>query len=160
VYHRARRDFQFRYETIRVPDSEEERAADGALLARFAQFVCSPECILLLRKVIGSPQIAFADAQATAYGPGDFLTAHNDEVPGKDREAAYVFNLAPEWRADWGGLLMFHRKDGHVEEAYTPKFNALNIFKVPQAHSVSFVAPFVPNRRYAVTGWLRNSKPV
>jgi Rps23 Pro-64 3,4-dihydroxylase Tpa1-like proline 4-hydroxylase len=52
---------------------------------------------------------------------------------------------------------MFHSASGHVEQAFTPRFNALNIFKVPQLHSVSFVAPFVPFRRYAVTGWLRSS---
>jgi SM-20-related protein len=108
-----------------------------------------------LRVVTGKKGIDFADAQATAYGPGHFLTAHDDEVAGKQRHAAYVFNLTPVWRVDWGGLLLFHGADGHVSRGFTPSFNALNIFAVPQPHSVSMVAPFAANRRYSVTGWLR-----
>ena len=157
VYKSARHGFQFRYETIRVPDRDADRAADGSLLAKFAQFLSSPVCIDLFRRVTGREKAAFADAQATAYGPHHFLTTHDDDVAGKNRLAAYVFNLAPQWRTDWGGLLTFSGKDGHVEEAFTPRFNALNLFAVPQPHSVSYVAPFVPYRRYSVTGWLRSS---
>jgi Rps23 Pro-64 3,4-dihydroxylase Tpa1-like proline 4-hydroxylase len=153
----ARRSFQFRFETIRVPDEEAERAADGSLLADLACFLSSDIALAFLREVTGEPAVQFADAQGTAYGPRHFLTVHDDEVAGKNRAAAYVLNLTPEWRIDWGGLLMFHGPDGHVEEALAPRFNALNLFAVPQPHSVSYVTPFVPNRRYAVTGWLRTS---
>lgn len=151
----ARYGFQFRYESIRVPDTEEERALSDDPLARFASFLSSPPVVALLRQIAGKPGIDFADAQATAYGPGHFLTAHDDNVAGKHRHAAYVYNLTPQWRADWGGLLMFHGADGHVDKALVPSFNALNIFAVPQPHSVSLVAPFAANRRYSITGWLR-----
>lgn len=157
VYKAAREGFQFRFETIRVPDADRERAEQATPLAEFARFLSQGTARDFLRTVTGERAILFADAQATAYGPHHFLTAHDDEVAGKSRVAAYVFNLTPAWHADWGGLLMFHGPDGHVQEAFTPRFNALNIFAVPQAHSVSYVAPFVPNRRYAVTGWLRTS---
>lgn len=157
IYKAAREGFQFRFETIRVPDAEHERTAAATLLAEFASFLSSGPARDFLRAVTGKEAILFADAQATAYGPHHFLTAHDDDVAGKDRLAAYVFNLTPRWRADWGGLLMFHRADGHVEEAFTPRFNALNLFEVPQPHSVSYVAPYVPSRRYAVTGWLRGA---
>lgn len=153
----ARHGFQFCFETVRVPDAESERAADLAPLSQFARFMSSEPVLDFLRIVTDRRDIAFADAQATAYGPRHFLTAHDDEVAGKHRAAAYVMGLTPEWRIDWGGLLMFHGRDGHVEEALTPSFNALNLFAVPQPHSVSYVTPFVPNRRYAVTGWLRTS---
>ncbi len=159
IHQRARRDFQFRYETIRVPDGEAERAASSSLVVDFARFMSSPEMLGFLRTVTGIKGIEFADAQGTAYGPGHFLTVHDDHVAGKNRLAAYVFNLTPEWRVDWGGLLMFHGSDGHVEQAFTPRFNALNIFKVPQPHSVSYVAPYVPYRRHAITGWLRSARP-
>jgi len=76
-------------------------------------------------------------------------------VAGKQRHAAYVYNLTPAWRADWGGLLLFHGDDGNVTRGLTPSFNALNIFAVPQPHSVSMVTPFAASRRYSVTGWLR-----
>lgn len=151
----ARYGFQFRYESIRVPDTEAERAAMDDPLARFASFLSSGPVVALLRRITGKPGIDFADAQATAYGPGHFLTAHDDDVAGKHRHAAYVYNLTPQWRADWGGLLMFHGADGHVDKALVPSFNALNIFAVPQPHSVSLVSPFAANRRYSITGWLR-----
>ena len=156
VYAGARYGFQYRYEAIRVPDDEQDRRKlDDDPLARFASFLSSPPVVGFLRAVTGKKGIDFADAQATAYGPGHFLTAHDDEVVGKQRHAAYVFNLTPVWRVDWGGLLLFHGADGHVTRGFTPSFNALNLFAVPQPHSVSLVAPFAANRRYSVTGWLR-----
>ena len=155
VYAGARYGFQFRYEAIRVPDDEADRRKLDDPLTHFASFLSSPSVVGFLRAVTGKKGIDFADAQATAYGPGHFLTAHDDEVAGKQRQAAYVFNLTPVWRVDWGGLLLFHGADGHVTRGFTPSFNALNIFAVPQPHSVSMVAPFASNRRYSVTGWLR-----
>ena len=156
VYAGARYGFQYRYEAIRVPDDEQDRRKlDDDPLVRFASFLSSPPMVGFLRAVTGKKGIDFADAQATAYGPGHFLTAHDDEVVGKQRHAAYVFNLTPVWRVDWGGLLLFHGADGHVTRGFTPSFNALNLFAVPQPHSVSLVAPFAANRRYSVTGWLR-----
>ena len=159
VFQAARHGFQYRYETLRVPDGRRERAADPSLLNRFAEFLSSAEVLAFLRRVTGSPAIRFADAQATAYAPGHFLTAHDDDVAGKNRVAAYVMNLSPDWRIDWGGLLMFEGADGHVERALVPGFNALNLFAVPARHSVSYVAPFAPRRRYSVTGWLRSIAP-
>lgn len=154
VHAEARYGFQYLYESVRVPD---EDAARGEIdpLHRFARFMSSDPVRTLLRQVTGQPAIDFADAQATAYGPGHFLTAHDDEVPGKTRYAAYVYNLSPRWRVDWGGLLLFEGADDHIEQGFTPSFNALNIFAVPQPHSVSMVAPFAANRRYSITGWLR-----
>lgn len=155
VHTGARYGFQFLYEAIRVPDAEKDRRKLDDPLARFASFLSSPPVVRLLRQVTGKTGIEFADAQATAYGPGHFLTAHDDEIAGKQRHAAYVFNLTPVWRVDWGGLLLFHGPDGNITRGFTPSFNALNIFAVPQPHSVSMVAPFAANRRYSVTGWLR-----
>ena len=157
VHASARYDFQYMYESIRVPDEEADRQARSDPLACFASFLSSPEALSLLRRVTGCDLIDFADAQATAYGLGHFLTGHDDAVAGKRRHAAYVFNLTASWRAEWGGLLLFHRDDGHISEAFTPSFNALNLFRVPQPHSVSMVAPFAARRRYSVTGWLRGS---
>jgi Rps23 Pro-64 3,4-dihydroxylase Tpa1-like proline 4-hydroxylase len=158
VYKAARAQFQFRYETIRSPDAFGERLKEDNPLSGFAQFLSSGPARLLLRKITSFSDVEFADAQATSYGKGDFLTAHHDHVPGKQRRAAFVFNLTPTWKIDWGGLLMFHSADGHVDEAFTPKFNALNIFAVPQLHSVSMVTPIAPQKRYSVTGWLRAEK--
>ena len=153
VRRQAQHGFQFHYEAIRVPDEASARAAAPSLLNAFAALLSPPPVVARLRQVTGAADIAFADAQATAYAPGDFLTAHDDNVAGKARRAAYVLGLTPGWRTDWGGLLLFHRDS----TAWVPRFNTLNLFGVPQPHSVSQVASFAGNRRYAVTGWLRAS---
>lgn len=156
VYAGARAGFQHRYEAIRVPDGRADRAASDDPFARFALWLSEGEARDFLRAVTGRAEMDFADAQATAYGPGDFLTGHDDAVEGKGRLAAYVFGLTAQWRAEWGGLLLFHDSAGDIEHGLTPRFNSLNLFAVPQLHSVSMVTRAAPFRRYAVTGWLRS----
>lgn len=155
VYAQARSGFQYRYETVRVPDSASARAAGTDMIFSFATFMSTDSVRNFLRMITGSEEIEYADAQATAYAPGDFLTGHDDAVEGKFRRAAYVFGLTPVWRLEWGGLLLFHSSAGHVDCGWVPTFNTLNLFKVPQLHSVSEVTQAAAYRRYAITGWLR-----
>lgn len=154
----GRYGFQFLYETIRLPKSPDAEP-ETPLLAAFARFMSSPDVIALLRAITGAEDIAFADAHASRYGPGHFLTTHDDRVDAMNRRAAYVLNLCPEWRPDWGGLLVFHDERGDVARGYTPGFNTLNIFRVPQPHAVTWVTPLAAAPRYAVTGWLRAGEP-
>lgn len=155
TYATARSGFQYRFETLRVPDDDAARMASDDVLAAFATWLSSPEPIALLRRVTGVQTIDFADMQATAYGPGDFLTGHDDAVAGKQRHAAYVLGLNPTWRTEWGGLLLFHGADASVQ-GQMPAFNTLDLFSVPQTHSVSEVTRAAANRRYSITGWLRS----
>jgi len=106
-----------------------------------------------MREVTGLNDIAFADAQATLYRPGDFLTTHDDKTGGHKRRAAYVLNMTPGWCPDWGGILQFFDERGNVSQGFVPAFNALNVFRVPAEHAVSQVALF-GGFRYSVTGWL------
>ncbi len=154
VYAAARHGFQFRFESIRVSDAEADRVADDTPLGLFARWMSSTEMLTTLMAITGADDVVFTDAQATAYAPGDFLTAHDDAVAGKHRRAAYVFGLTPDWRPEWGGLLLFHQPHG-VLNAVAPGFNRLTLFRVPQDHSVSEVTRAAPSRRYSITGWLR-----
>jgi Rps23 Pro-64 3,4-dihydroxylase Tpa1-like proline 4-hydroxylase len=155
VYASARSGFQARYEAIRVPDGAKDRAESEDPLARVADWLSNGPMREFLRKVTGVPEMSFADAQGTAYSPGDFLTGHDDAVEGKSRLAAYVFGLTPNWRIEWGGLLLFHEAGETRASAIAPGFNQLNIFRVGQQHSVSEVTRAAAYRRYSVTGWLR-----
>lgn len=148
----GRDGFQYRYEAIRAPDGGDADVPDP--LYRFIAFLSSANVLERLNHVLGA-SADFADGQATSYGEGHFLTSHDDNVAGKKRQAAYVFSIAREWRAEWGGLLMFHGADGNIEQAFSPKMGALRLFAVPQQHSVSYVTPFAPEPRLSITGWLR-----
>lgn len=156
VYAGARGGFQYRYETIRTPDAAAARTASADPLAAFAAWMSGGPTRDLLRRVVAEPGVAYADAQATAYAPGDFLTTHDDGVAGKNRHAAYVLSLTPEWRVEWGGLLLFAPAPDGTVTGLAPAFNTLNLFRVPQSHSVSEVSRAAPNRRYSITGWLRS----
>ena len=153
AYGSASDRFQFLYEYCSVAPARSD--VPSSLLTQFLQFLNSPQFIRFARELTGRAAIDWADGQATRYRAGHFLTQHDDSAANQKREAAYVFNFTPTWKADWGGLLQFIDADGHVAEAYTPRFNALNIFTVPRLHCVSAVAPFVPASRYSITGWLR-----
>jgi Rps23 Pro-64 3,4-dihydroxylase Tpa1-like proline 4-hydroxylase len=155
IYAGARSGFQYRFETVRVPDSREEREAEGGPLPELAQWLSGGATRDFLRRVTGSPDITFADAQGTAYSPGDFLTGHDDDFEGKNRRAAYVLSLTPVWRLEWGGLLIMHGEGDALSRAYAPEMNVLTLFRVGHMHSVSEVSRAAAYRRYSVTGWLR-----
>lgn len=154
----SQRGFQYVFENYPLYDLYQAGERAHPLLAMH-EFLNSQEFLQFARDVTGLQDIAFADSQATRYLPGHFLTEHDDAVAGKQRLAAYVFGFTPEWRADWGGVLQFIDRDGHIAEGYVPKFNVLNIFRVPQKHSVSYVTPAAAQARYSITGWLRAAQP-
>lgn len=155
VHANAQRGFQYVFDSFPLSDAHALGRNLDIYAMRIFEFLNSPDFLAFAREVTGNAAISLVDAQATLYRPGHFLTQHDDLANGVERIAAYVLNLTPEWRADWGGVLNFLDPDGHVAEGYTPAFNALNIFKVPQPHSVSYVAPFARAGRYSITGWLR-----
>jgi Rps23 Pro-64 3,4-dihydroxylase Tpa1-like proline 4-hydroxylase len=112
-----------------------------------------------IRAVTDLPQIAVCDAQASHYGPNQFLSLHQDisVEEDEDRLVAYVLNLATgRWRPDWGGYLLFFDERGDIVHGYMPRFNCLNMFRVPRHHSVSYVPPFAAGNRLAITGWFRS----
>lgn len=156
--HRGARDgYQYRYETIRVPDDTAARLASDDLVVRFASWFSSGEMRYLLRHITGNPDIAFAEAHAIALAAGDFATAQDDDAAGMNRRAAFTFGLTPSWRPEWGGLLLFHDNGGRAVQGFAPGFNTLNLFAVPQLHSVSMVTPAAAHRCFAISGWLRAS---
>lgn len=119
------------------------------------------EVLDLVRAISGIPDIVKADGQATLYRPGHFLARHDDAEPDRGRRIAYVLSLSGDpggapWRPEWGGMLQFLDDDGSPRDTILPRFNALNLFTVPQPHHVTSVASFAPATRFAVTGWFRD----
>ena len=154
VQERARLGFQYRYEGLRVPHAGERQDEDP--LQPFAELMASQAMVSFLSHIVGKRDLRFGEGKATAYGPGDFLTCHDDAVAGRNRVAAFVLGMTPQWRPEWGGLLLFHDADDGRVEGLVPRFNTLDLFAVPQRHSVSYVSPSAAGRRLALTGWLRS----
>jgi hypothetical protein len=159
IHEGAASGFQFRYDVIRVPDSDAERRAAPGLLPRFARLMGERATLGFLAAVTGLHDLGFADAQATGYRGGDFLTRHDDLADGKARRLAYVYGLTRDWQPEWGGLLQFNDADGGIARTIVPRFNALSLFRVPQPHGVSYVAPFAGAIRLSITGWVRACAP-
>jgi Rps23 Pro-64 3,4-dihydroxylase Tpa1-like proline 4-hydroxylase len=155
IFGKARDKFTFIFNNYPITDAVEQNLNPGLYVNDLQKFVNSAAFLNFVREITGIAGITYADAQATLFRPGHFLTVHNDLNAEKGRLAAFVMNFSPEWRTDWGGLLQFIDEDGHISEAYKPCFNALNIFRVPQKHAVSYVTPFAGGGRYSITGWLR-----
>lgn len=150
----AQSDFQYLYDNHPIYDLVQ--AGQAAPVWRdLLAFLNGAAFLDLMRDLTGEARIALADAQLTRYRAGHFLTEHDDHAEGKNRFYAYVLNLTPVWRIEWGGLLAFHGDDGNVAEAFTPRFNTLNLLKVPSPHSVTQVALSAAADRISVTGWLR-----
>ena len=152
----AQSDFQYLYDNHPIYDLVQ--AGQAAPVWRdLLAFLNGAAFLDLMRDLTGEARIALADAQLTRYRAGHFLTEHDDHAEGKNRFFAYVLNLTPVWRIEWGGLLAFHGDDGNVAEAFTPRFNTLNLLKVPSPHSVTQVALSAAADRLSVTGWLRGA---
>ena len=155
---RARSEFQYFYNNYPISDAYQAGIRPGLYLNRLHEFVNSALYLDFIREITGIDTVTFADSQATAYGPGHFLTEHHDDVGEKNRRLAYVLNLTPRWLPDWGGALQFLGGDGNIEAGFLPCFNALNMFAVPARHLVGYVAPFADGTRLAITGWIRDGE--
>lgn len=159
AYAEATREFQFLFDRLRLGQARTLGLTVPPALYDLHAFFNGEAWLDFARRLTGDDRIAYVDAQATRYLPGHFLNGHTDEHEGAGRLYAYVLNVSPEWSADWGGLLMFTDPDGQVSETFTPRFDTLNVFKVPAWHSVSMVAPFAAAPRYSITGWWRVNPP-
>ena len=159
IFAQASQGFQYCYHNYPIYDAHVAGRNREHLLHRFYEFLNGEVFLGFARAATGLDDIAFADAQATRYMSGHFLTTHDDTSEGKNRRAAYVFNFTRNWSADWGGYLQLLDEAGHVRRGLKPSFNALNIVAVPQTHNVGFVAPFAGGMRLSITGWLRSGEP-
>ena len=144
--------FQYMFDYCGLVSARSQEGRLPPALSRLTDFIRSDEFATFLRAVTGLDDIASADAQATRYRAGQYLSRH-DDLSDPLRRAAYVLGLTRAWRADWGGLLLFHDSSGDIAEGWSPKFNTLSLFSVPQVHSVSFVTPAAAAYRHSVTGW-------
>ena len=158
IFARANKDFQFAYLSYMMIDAYlEERDLHLVPLHTMVEFLNTPSNLEVIREITGISEIKKGEAQATCYRPNHFLTLHQDDVtPESGRLVAYVLNFTKDWNPDWGGYLQIYGDHGNIVEAFKPDYNVLNMFRVPQDHSVSFVTPFAGAPRLSITGWFRD----
>jgi len=153
IYARARTQFQYVFYQYYITQAIKLKEQPGHPMHQFHEFMNGEEVLKLMRTLTGDNSIRKADSYASTYAPGHFLTAHDDRHASHDRVAAYVFSMTKTWDKNWGGHLAFFDDVGNITEAFIPSFNTLNIFLVPQMHSVQLVSSFAGGNRTSYLGW-------
>jgi len=154
INQRAGTQFQYCFLQYYITETFNRGEDPGHPLHAAHHFLNSDQFLSTMRRVTGVEEIAHTDALASIYGPGHFLTDHDDKHATRNRVAAYVLSLTKNWNRNWGGHLAFFDERGNISDAFMPSFNTLNMFKVPQSHAVQLVAPFARSGRSSITGWL------
>ena len=153
---RAREGFEFYFDRYRMIDARRDGTDPQLVLHAVVDFLNSPQFLEFARQLTGDLAIRMVSAIGVRYRAGHFLRAHNDLANDEDRAFAYVINLSRQWSPDWGGLLHFlDPEQRRVVDTFTPLWNSLSLFRVPQPHVVSLVAPWAGSARYSITGWFR-----
>lgn len=154
IYQRAATGFQYVFNQYYITQAIELDEQPGHPMHALQHFMNSESTLDFMRTLTGQDDIRKADAYASWYEPGHFLTEHDDLHATHDRVAALVFSMTRGWNRNWGGHLAFFDQAGNIEEAYVPGFNTLNIFLVPKKHAVTLVAPFARAKRTSYLSWL------
>jgi SM-20-related protein len=149
-------DYAFQFARYPILNAYLGKWNEGGHHDLLLEYINTPDFLDFIRHVTGIPAIVKGDAQATLFAPGQFLGLHIDSHVADGWIVAYVMSFTKDWKPDWGGYLNFFDEDGDIITGYRPRFNALNMFKVPRAHAVSFVPPFAPVGRFSITGWFRD----
>lgn len=153
AYAQAGERYQFAYDSYMLVKAAMEGWDPGLLVHRVLQFLNGEPFIAFARYLGADESVTHVTAQCTRYRPGHFLMPHDDQDVQEGRRFAFVMNLTREWRPDWGGQLQFLDEDGRITETLLPRWNTLSLFRVPQRHQVTLVAPWAAHPRHAITGW-------
>lgn len=156
---RAARGIGFTYYTYPMIPARIDNWDPGHPIHALTDFLNSGDFISFARRLISDFNVTKIDAHASHYRPGDYLTTHQDHGDQYERRAAYTLGFSRDWRADWGGLLLFHDEKNDVRRGFLPRFNVLTVFDGMMPHTVTQVASFTPNQRLTVAGWFRDDPP-
>ena len=123
---------------------------------KLKEYLNSEEAINFINKVTNYGVESTKTLFSSLYEEGDFLSIHHDGPNGK---IGFVYNLCPEWKPDWGGLLHTLTLDKkQVVKTYIPGFNTLTMFdssnETGYPHYVSHVVS-KSAKRFSFTGWYK-----
>lgn len=152
-YARAADSYQFSYDSYMLVRAAKEGWDPDLVAHRVLQFLNTPQFVEFARYLGSDASITHVSAQCTRYRPGQYLMPHQDLEISEGRRYAYVINLSRDWAPDWGGQLQFLDTEGNIADTFLPRWNSLSLFRVPQTHQVTLVAPWAVRPRHAITGW-------
>ena len=136
VYEGGSKGFHYRHHNLYVKGDYPadlkwcERVFDSSASRDFAGQLSGRQCT-------GSTEFS-----ASWYLPGDHSLPHTDavaHVADENRQVAFIWHLAKEWRPEWGGELFWCPHFANI----TPRFNSLVLFNVgpDSVHFVTMVSP-------------------
>jgi thioredoxin 1 len=148
VYEGYEEDFAYHHHNLYHP---EEYPAD---LAWCYKVFTSSSTKAWATRLSGRSCIGPAQFSASWYLPGDHSLPHNDIAESGEkfnRQLAYVWHLAKDWRSEWGGALYWCARAYYLP----PVFNTLLLFNVgtESNHFVTHVSPYAQGKRLAINGW-------
>ncbi len=148
LYENYEKDFHYHHHNLYNPD---EYPAD---LAWCSKVFDSSSTKAWVTRLSGRSCLGPAEVYASRYLPGDHSLPHNDAADSGanfNRQVAFVWHLAKDWRSEWGGALYWCPKASYLP----PVFNTLWLFNVgPEStHFVTHVSPYAQGKRLAINGW-------
>ena len=146
-------DFSYHHHNLYHP---EEYPPDLAWCSKIFGSSSTQEWV---RRLSGRSCVGPTQFSASWYLPGDYSLPHNDIAESGEsfdrkvfnRQVAYVWHLAKDWRSEWGGALYWCAKAYYLP----PVFNTLLLFNVgtESNHFVTHVSPYAQGKRLAINGW-------
>ena len=148
VYENYEEHFHYHHHNLFQPD---EYPAD---LTWCSKVFDSSSTKAWVTRLSGRSCLGPAEVYASWYLPGDHSLPHNDATDSGanlNRQVAFVWHLAKDWRSEWGGALFWCPKGCYLP----PVFNTLWLFNVgPEStHFVTHVSPYAQGKRLAINGW-------
>jgi Rps23 Pro-64 3,4-dihydroxylase Tpa1-like proline 4-hydroxylase len=125
-------------------------------IMRIARLLVSGAFLELIGNITGIDGLTDVTGMASRFDAGHFILSHTDRQPEGSvgrREVAFVLYLTEGWRDDWGAHTCLWSEGSAAAVCIPPRFNTMLIFRVPRAHSVLYVPPFVTASRLALAGW-------
>ena len=108
VYRRARSGFQYLFKQYYISQAVASGENQGHPIHAVHEWVTGEDFLGLMRHVTERDDIQTSDSYASLYGPGHFLTRHDDRHPTHQRIGAWVLSMTPEWDENWGGHIAFY----------------------------------------------------
>ena len=147
----------------------EPRKAEAAALSTGGRAIDTILCFLkslrflnILREAFRRDVGSHVDLQIQRHQPGHFITYHRGFIPTNPYVSdgvAFFYNLTPEWKPEWGGLLTFRGRNGGETVSLTPVFNSLDLCAHEKGRWFTPIAPFASGPKFVIAGSTAHASP-